>query len=267
MEPMSCPAAALALPRRLPALPLLLALLALAWPPLLPGHAQGAALPDGQTLLREVDSILQPDSFESYRKLVDTQPDGTRKEWLLYTVKKGQDKVLALFLTPASDKGRSTLRLGDNMWLYIPSVAKPIRITSLQSITGSVFNNADILRLDFSVEYDAERIEDAGKDYLLSLKAKTDSVAYDRLKMWVDKQRRLPTRIECYASSGLLIKTLYYSAIKDLGDGVLRPSVVQTDSPLHKGYTSAMIWAKMKPRKLADEVFTLSFMSRVEELR
>jgi outer membrane lipoprotein-sorting protein len=264
---MARPAAALPAPRPLLALNLLLALLALGLLALSPGRAAGAALPDGQALLKEVDSVLQPESFESYRKLVDTEPDGSRKEWLLYTVKKGQDKVLALFLTPASDKGRSTLRLGDNMWLYIPSVAKPIRITSLQSVTGGVFNNADILRLDFSVEYRAETVEDAGKEYLLSLKARTDAVAYDRLKMWVDKQHRLPTRIECYAASGLLIKTLYYSAIKDLGDGVPRPSVVQTDSPLHKGYKSALIWAKLKPRKLDDEVFTLSFMSRVEELR
>jgi len=261
---MSRPAVALPAPRSLLALHLLLTLLALA---LLPGRPLGAPLPDGQALLREVDHILQPDTFESYRKLVDIQPDGARKEWLLYTVKKGQDKVLVLFLSPASDKGRSTLRLGDNMWLYIPSVAKPIRITSLQSVTGSVFNNADILRLDFSVEYGAEKVEDAGKEYLLSLKAKTDSVAYDRLKMWVDKKRTVPTRIEAYAASGLLIKTLYYSGIKDLGDGVLRPSVVETDSPLFKGYKSAMVWAKVKPRKLADEVFTLSFMSRVEELR
>lgn len=256
-------------PWALAALNLLGALVALA---LLSYPASAAApsagvLPDGQTLLREVDHTMQPESFESYRKLVDIQPDGTRKEWLLYTVKKGQDKVLALFLSPASDKGRSTLRLGDNMWLYIPNVAKPIRITSLQSVTGGVFNNADILRLDYSAEYNAEQVSDAGKTWLLTLKAKTDSVAYDRLKMWVDKQSRLPTRIECYAASGLLIKTLYYSGVKDLGDGVARPSVVQTDSPLYKGYKSAMVWAKIKPRKLSDEVFTLSFMSRVEELR
>ena len=33
----------------------------------------------------------------------------------------------------------------------MPDVGKPIRITSLQSVTGSVFNNADILRIDYTV--------------------------------------------------------------------------------------------------------------------
>lgn len=36
------------------------------------------------------------------------------------------------------------------MWLYIPNVGKPMRITSLQSVTGGVFNNADIMRLDYA---------------------------------------------------------------------------------------------------------------------
>ena len=103
---------------------------------------------DGRQILQQVDRNLEPETYESYRKLIDIQPDGGRKEYVLWTVKKGSDKVLALFLSPPSDKGRVTLRLGENMWLYMPSVGKPIRITSLQSVTGSVFNNADILRID-----------------------------------------------------------------------------------------------------------------------
>ena len=60
--------------------------------------------------------------------------------------------MVALFLSPASEKGRATLRLGNNMWLYIPSVGKPLRITSLQSVVGGVFNNSDILRIDYSAD-------------------------------------------------------------------------------------------------------------------
>ncbi len=229
--------------------------------------ARAAGTPQGEALLKQIDKNLAPDSYEMYRKLIDIQPDGTRKEWLLYTVKKGSDKILALFLTPASDKGRSTLRLAENMWLYIPGVDKPIRITSLQSVTGGLFNNADILRLDFSSEYTVESTQEAGDQTLLVLKAKTGSVAYDQLKMRVDKQLLLPTTVECYAASGLLIKTLHFKDIKDLGDGVPRPATLETDSPLYKGYKSLMIWAAIKPRKFPDEIFTLNYMPRVQELR
>lgn len=230
------------------------------------GNCWSSAL-DGAEILARVDRNLQPESYEMYRKLINIEPDGTKKEFVLYSVKKGQDKVVALFLDPASEKGRATLRLGDNMWLYIPNVGKPLRITSLQSVVGGVFNNSDILRLDYGAEYDAVAVTEEGDAYILELKAKSGSVAYDRLKMRVDKKAMVPTGIECYAVSGMLIKTLYYKEIKDFGDGLKRPSVLETDSPLYKGYKSVMIYARINKKELADEVFSLNYLPRVDELR
>lgn len=222
---------------------------------------------DGAKLLEQVDRNLSPESYESYRKLINIEPDGRKKEFTMFSVKKGQDKIAALFLAPASEKGRSTLRLGDNMWLYIPNIGKPIRITSLQSVVGGVFNNADIMNLDYSAEYNVESVSEPGGDYLLLLKAKTKTVAYDRLKMWVDKTRNIPTKIECLTEANMLIKTLYFKQVKDFGGGIVRPSVIETDSPLYKDYKSVMIFAKIKKRTFKDEVFTLTFMPNLESLR
>jgi len=222
---------------------------------------------EGTKILQQVDKNLNPETYEMYRKLINIEPDGSKKEFVLYSVKKGQDKMVALFLSPASEKGRSTLRLNDNMWLYIPNVGKPLRITSLQSVVGGVFNNSDILRLDYSTEYDVASVTEEGDLYLLELKAKTNAIAYDSLKMWVDKKALVPTTIECFASSGMLIKTLYYKEPKDFGGGIVRPSVLETDSPLYKGYKSAMVYAKINKKELADEVFSLNYLSRVDELR
>jgi len=221
---------------------------------------------DGKALLEQVDRNLSPESYESYRKLINIEPSGAKKEFTLFTVKKGVDKVASLFIAPASEKGRSTLRLGDNMWLNIPNVGKPIRITSLQSVVGGVFNNADIMQLDYAVEYDVEKIEE-GAEYLLYLKAKTKSVAYDRLKIWVNKDKKLPTRIECLTEANMLIKTLYFKDTKDFGGGIVRPAVIETDSPLYKGYKSVIIMAGVKKRTFKDEVFTLTFLPNLESLR
>jgi len=222
---------------------------------------------DGKEILKEVDRNLNPESYESYRKLINIEPDGRKKEYTLFTVKKGVDKVASLFIAPASEKGRSTLRLGDNMWLYIPNVGKPIRITSLQSIVGGVFNNADILQLDYAAEYTVEKVEEQGNEYLLHLKAKTKTVAYDRIRLWAEKEKKLPTKIECLTEAGMLIKTLYFKDVKDFGGGLIRPSVIETDSPLYKNYKSIMILAKIKAREVKDEVFTLTFMPNIESLR
>jgi len=222
---------------------------------------------DGTQLLKQIDRNLNPESYEMYRKLINVEPDGRKKEYTLFSVKKGDDKVVALFLAPASEKGRSTLRLGDNMWLYIPNVGKPVRITSLQSVVGGVFNNSDILQLDYAAEYDVEKIEETGNEYLLHLKAKTKTVAYDRIKLWADKNKKLPIKIECLTEASMLIKTLYFKEVKDFGGGIVRPSVIETDSPLYKGYKSIFIFANIKQRDFKDEVFTLTFMPKMESLR
>ncbi|MGZ8231154.1 MAG: outer membrane lipoprotein-sorting protein [Burkholderiales bacterium] len=228
-------------------------------------NVTGAA--DGTAILKKVDRNLEPESYEMYRKLINIEPDGSKKEFVLYSVKKGRDKVAALFLAPSSDKGRATLRLGDNMWLYIPNVGKPVRITSLQSVTGGVFNNADILRVDYAEEYNVTGTTEEADAYVLDMKAKTGEVAYDRLKMWVDRKILLPTKIEAYAASGMLIKTLRFSEIKDFGAGIRRPATVETDSPLFKGYKSVMLYSQVKHRQLKDEVFTLNNLPRIEDLR
>jgi hypothetical protein len=222
---------------------------------------------DGTKLLVQVDRNLNPESYEMYRKLINVEPDGKKKEFTLFSMKKGADKVAALFLAPASDKGRSTLRVGDNMWLNIPNIGKPIRITSLQSVVGGVFNNSDILNLDYSAEYNVESVSESGGGYLLLLKAKTKTVAYDRLKMWVDKNKKIPTKIECLTEANMLIKTLYFKEVKDFGGGIVRPAVIETDSPLYKGYKSVMIFAKVKKKSFKDEVFTLTFMPNLESMR
>jgi outer membrane lipoprotein-sorting protein len=222
---------------------------------------------DANALLKKIDENMFPPSYEAYRKVIDEEPNGVRKEFLLYTIKKGRDKVALLYLSPASEKGRSILRIGDDMWLYIPSVNKPIRMTTQQSATGGIFNNSDLMSLDYSVEYNASILEETDKGYIMELKAKTRSVVYDKLKLWALKDSLIVRRIECYSASNMLMKTLEFKKMKDYGNGIVRPSITETHSPLYEGYRSYMIFSEIKMRDFPDEVFTLNYLSKLGDLR
>ncbi|MFA6455194.1 MAG: outer membrane lipoprotein-sorting protein [Bacteroidota bacterium] len=222
---------------------------------------------DANILLKNVDDNLMPESYAAYRTLINEEPDGSRKEFSFFTLKKGKDKIAMLYLKPASEKGRATLRVGENMWLYIPNVNKPVRITSLQSVVGGVFNNADIMQLEYSVEYTAAFAEGTEKEIQLELKAKNKSVAYDKLKMWITKDKNILRKVEAYSASGMLIKTLEFKEDKNFGGGLIRPSVIETHSPLYKGYRSLMIYQSVKKRQFPDEVFTLNYMGRLGDLK
>ena len=82
--------------------------------------------------------------------------------------------------------------------------------------------------------------------------------------MTIDKKTITPIKIECYAASGMLIKTIYYKKPIDFGNGLVRPSILETDSPLYKGYKSIMIYAKINEKKFVDEVFTLNYLPKIE---
>jgi outer membrane lipoprotein-sorting protein len=221
----------------------------------------------GNDILREVDRNLMPVSYESYRKLINIEPNGKKKEYTFFTIKKGDDKIAMLYLAPSIDKGKATLRLGDNMWLYLPNVARPVRITSMQSIVGGVFNNSDIMLLDYHLEYNVIKMQEIGDEYILDLKAKTKSVAYDKLKMWVRIEGVLLKKVECYSASGKLLKTLDFKKIKKLGPGITRPSIIETYSPLYKGYKSIMVFIRVKKKEFPNEVFTLNYLPRLKDIR
>jgi hypothetical protein len=65
----------------------------------------------------------------------------------------------------------------------------------------------------------------------------------------------------------MLIKTLEFKDLKDFGNGIVRPAVTETYSPLYEGYRSIGIYAKIQPRELPDEVFTLNYLPKIGELR
>jgi hypothetical protein len=123
------------------------------------------------------------------------------------------------------------------------------------------------MRLDYSVEYDVVKLDESGSTYILDLKAKTRTVSYDSLKMWVTPKNSIVQKVECYSASGKLIKTLDFKQIKDFGGGVVRPAVIETSSPLYRGYKSVMIYSNIKRKNFSDEVFTLDYLSRLSELR
>lgn len=222
---------------------------------------------EGNELLVAIDRALNPESYVSYKKIINIDTKGARKEFVMFVGKLGREKVLGAFLAPKSELGRATLRIGENMWLYIPNVKKPVRITSLQSVTGGLFNNSDIMSLDYADEYDCVSVADKDGRNVLELKAKNRSVAYERLVITADSKTHIPETIECFTSSNMLVKTLQFKNVTEFEDGFSRPAVIETDSPLYKGARSIMIYSQMKRQKLEEELFNINSMSRYKDLR
>ncbi|MFQ6618718.1 MAG: outer membrane lipoprotein-sorting protein, partial [Fidelibacterota bacterium] len=117
---------------------------------------------------------------------------------------KGRDTSFVKFLYPSRDAGIKFLKMKDNMWMYLPSVDKIIRISGhmkRQSMMGSDFSYEDVMETsslleDYQVVLERKEKLKGNENYVLSLMAKRHNVTYVRRKLWVDAEKFIVNKME-----------------------------------------------------------------------
>ena len=136
------------------------------------------------------------------------------------------EKTFIRITAPAKDAGTGTLRLGSNMWTWLPSVERVIKIPPslmLQAWMGSDFTNDDLVKesslpTDYTHQIEGETTEDGDACYRLIAVPKPDAaVVWGKLVLLIRKTDFLPRREEFYDERGTLQKTLYLDQIRKAG--------------------------------------------------
>ncbi len=175
------------------------------------------------------------------------------------------DKTFIRVTAPAKEAGTSTLRLGSNMWNYLPSVERVIKIPPslmLQSWMGSDFTNDDLVRessleKDYDHKLDGEATEGGDLCYrILSTPKPNAPVVWGHLLLLVRKEDALPRREEYYDDKGILQKVLTYEDIRRV-DGRLYPMRWKMVSVSKQGHETVLAYGKLKfDRPIAASEFT-----------
>jgi outer membrane lipoprotein-sorting protein len=128
---------------------------------------------------------------------------------------EGTEKSFSEVLAPARDLGTKMLKLGDELWTYTPATDRIIKIAGhmlRQSLMGSDLSYGDMMEdpklsnLYTSKVVGEETILDR-PSWVLELAARSENVAYQSRKLWVDQERYTIVREDRYAKSGELLKT------------------------------------------------------------
>ena len=218
-------------------------------------------------LVEKVDDVRFPKGgFEAEVRIVSAKPDEEKEERLYRVLARGADNSIVQVLEPAADKGQSILMKGRELWLYVPDVSQPIRLTLSQRLTGQVANG-DLARANFSADYEAtflrsEMVEGA-EHAVLELIAKEKSVAYAKVMLWVNPKNGHPHKAEFHSVSGRLLKTVQYQNYKTLL-GRLRPTRLVLTDAVKKGEESILEYSAMKNRELSDRMFTKENLRRLD---
>lgn len=205
-----------------------------------------AADPTAEQLLAKYDATMGPRAFDSTSTMTAWREDGTSRSYKMRMLKFESDKFRIWFDEPSAVKGQEMLRQGDNMWLYIPSMKRATRIASRENFQGGDFNNADVLRVNYSADYTATVIPSEVPDtYALQLKAKNAQTAYDAIKLWFRKSDLLPLKGQYFGTSGQMIRSAEFSDFREFGKGYARPAKVVMQNELVKTRRSELFIEKM----------------------
>jgi outer membrane lipoprotein-sorting protein len=164
----------------------------------------------------------------------------TMKVWT-----KGTEKSLILITAPQADKGQVFLKLHTEMWNWIPSIQRMMKIPPsmmMQSWMGSDFTNDDLVKESSIIkDYNHKLIGSEnirGKDcYKLELIPKDEApVVWGKLIVWVTKDGFDQWRVEFYDEDNDLVSTQNSYDIKKMGDREIptRIEIIPADEPGHK---------------------------------
>lgn len=220
-----------------------------------------------QDILRRADEVRFPqEGFEVLVNIRTAQDGRTREERLFKVLSKGNANTVVLTVEPASERGQVLLMRGHDLWLFLPRVSQPVRLSLAQRLVGQV-SNGDIARANFAGDYAPKLVgtEKAGNDelYVLDLTALERTVTYPRVRYWVRQADFRPYKAEFYSLSDRLLKTCRYEEFKPLG-GKARPTKLVMADALNKGEESTLEYSSMKLRELPDQIFTKEYLRRLD---
>lgn len=195
-------------------------------------------------LARTDQSRNSMSSFAVDVELTSTTPDGRHETSKFRVYGKGSDRSVVEFIAPQPEKGKVLLMLRDAMWIYMPTASRPIRISPLQRLMGQA-SNGDVARTNFTVDYQPAAIAEEAGAWILELKAKDPAVAYNRVRLWVDKKSFEPRRADFYVVSGKLIKRATYATDR-----------VEIDDALRPGHRTVMRYTNRVARENPERMFT-----------
>jgi len=191
----------------------------------------------------------------------------TMKSW-----SKGTDYFLIYITSPAKEKGQVFLKRKKEMWNWVPSIEKMIKIPPsmmMQSWMGSDFTNDDLVKQSsIIVDYTHKLLGKVKvRDqicYKIELIPKEDApvvwgkiityVTADGFDMWVNKY---------YDEDGYLVTTDNAYDLKKMGDRII-PTKMEMIPADKKGQKTILIFNSMQfNKKIDDSFFSQQNMKRV----
>ncbi len=191
---------------------------------------------DATDIVRKANELMTGRSSESTSSMTVVRPAWTRnvemKTWSL-----GNDYYMVQITAPAQDKGQVFLKRFNEMWNWIPTISRIIKIPPSmmgQNWMGSDFTNNDLVKANSIVDDYTHKI--LGNETLegydcfkIELTPKPDAaVVWEKIITWIAKDKYFMLKSEFYDEDGELVLMETQSDIRHFDDRDIPAKVVMT---------------------------------------
>ncbi len=223
-----------------------------------------------EEVVKKAEDTMRGQSNVGKMTMTITNPNWERTLVMDYW-EKGKDKSLVKLTSPAKEAGTVSLKIENNMWNYIPSVEKVIKIPPsmmMQSWMGSDFTNDDLVKEssiveDYTPKLLPNKTLSEGEAYVMELTAKPEApVVWGKILLYVRVTDFAPMKYEYYDEKGKLIRVMTMSKIKKVGRRAY-PTVWTMEPKNKEGHKTVIIVNEIKFDVPIDKsVFSLSNLKR-----
>lgn len=226
-----------------------------------------AAADEGKNIIERMIHKLRGDANIAQYEMTVHRPSWTRSIEVRVWDDRQNKRLFLRILNPPKDEGLSFLKIGYNLWNYLPRVEKVLKIPSsmmLQPWMGSDFSNDDLVKESSYVEDYTHEItgtetmagEEVSKIELTPLPHAP--VVWGKVIIWARVKDDLPVQKHFLDERGNLVKEMRFKEFKVM-DGVLFPTIWEMTNVMKEGQktTLKVLEIDFNPvPPIPDEVFT-----------
>ena len=218
---------------------------------------------DVKAIVKRMDELYRSETSQTNMEMQIVTPHWERT-LALEVWTQGMDRTFILITSPKKEKGVATLRIGNEMWNYLPKTNKVMKVPPsmmMGSWMGSDFTNDDLVKESSMVNdytYEVITPADAQPDRLyIQLLPKEDSpIVWGKLIVAIRVSDRIPVWQHFYDEAGRLTRVMNFKDVKSF-DGKTIPSVMEMMPQNKEGHKTVVRFVDAEFDKGIDEkIFT-----------
>ncbi len=219
---------------------------------------------DAREIVKKMDELYRSQSGSLVMEMEIVTPHW-RRTLKMNVWSVGMDKTFIRILEPKKESGMATLRVGNEMWNFLPKTNKVIKIPPsmmMGSWMGSDFTNDDLVKEytfleDYTFDFTDVENPQAGVVYVKCVPKEGLPIVWGHIVSAVREKDSIPLWAKYYDEKGKLMREIEYRDVKTFGRRTI-PALMELLPTHKKGNRTVVRYLEARFDSAVDEkIFSL----------